>query len=248
MNRRSRQVQDAVGRLTPDEQAQYAACAAGDLVAIKIKRTRLHIRKGTPDIMVAQSCLEGEFDPVAYLLPRDYAGVIVDAGGYIGSAALAMAALFPKARILTVEPSKANFEVLMQNVTGHPLIEPVFGALVAGPATSVTLRNRGTGAWGFTAVAAPHDNPNARDLHDTPALRLADLVPDPTDIGLLKLDIEGGELEILEQDRATLSQIPHIFIELHDRIAPGCRRAFFDFSQDRIVVKSSGEKYLSIRR
>jgi FkbM family methyltransferase len=248
MNRRARQIEDAAKMLGADDHHRYSTAAAGDLVAVTIRKTKVRLRKGTPDIMVALSCLEGEFDPVAYLLPRDYDGVIIDAGGYIGTAALALARLFPKARILTVEPSQANFSLLVQNVANHPRIEPVYGALVADAAKTVTLRNRGTGEWGFTAVAVPDDNPRARDLHETPAFRLADLVADVRDIGLLKLDIEGGELDLLNRDRDTLDLIPNIFIELHDRIALGCRKAFFEFSAARIVVKSSGEKYLSIKR
>lgn len=75
--------------------------------------------------------------------------------------------------------------------------------------------------------ASPDDNPRARVLHETPAVRIADLVADARD---------------------TLDLIPDIFIVLHDRIALGCRKAFFEFSAARIVVKSSGEKYLSTKR
>ena len=64
----------------------------------------------------------------------------------------------------------------------------------------------------------------------------------------LKLDIEGGEFDLLKNDIKTLKKIPVIFAELHDRIVPKCEEMFFNFSKSRILIKDRGEKYLSIKR
>jgi FkbM family methyltransferase len=241
-----RQEAKALRRLSPGEQENFAQAEMGELVRVKIKRTALFVRKGTPDLEVAMSCLSGEFEPVHYLLPRDYAGVIVDAGGYIGSAALALHRSFPKARIITVEPSRENFDVLRKNVADTPQIEPRFGALVGGPEKEITLLNRGLGEWGFTVVQATTDGTDSLEMHSAPALRLADLVDDVSGIGLIKIDIEGAEKDLFEKDGTSLDLIPNIFVELHDRMVPGCESAFFAFSNSRSVVKTRGEKYLSI--
>lgn len=66
--------------------------------------------------------------------------------------------------------------------------------------------------------------------------------------GLLKLDIEGGELSLFQHDMASLKNVDVVFAELHDRIVPGCLKQFITFSKDRILVKDCGEKYLSERR
>ena len=65
---------------------------------------------------------------------------------------------------------------------------------------------------------------------------------------MLKLDIEGGELSLLENDMESLRNIDAVFAELHDRITPGCVDKFFEFSKDRILIKDKGEKYLSVKR
>ena len=94
MNRTMRQEAKAVRRLKPEEQERFQHAEIGDLVRVSIKRTAIEVRKGTLDMEVAMSCLTGEFEPVQHLLPRDYNGIILDAGGYIGTAALALSRIF----------------------------------------------------------------------------------------------------------------------------------------------------------
>ena len=248
MESKRRQQAEYAKKLSSEDRQRYQDASSGELIEVRIGRHNVLIRKDTPDVVVAISCLSGEFEVVKFLLPSDYGGVIVDAGGYIGTASLALSDLFPSARIICIEPSLDNLAVLKQNIAGHDNIEAVFGALVASEQETIALKNRGTGEWGFTAVQRPVDNPDAATLHEVPALRLSDLVEDTGEIGLLKLDIEGGELELFKEDRKNLGKIPNIFAELHNRIARGCRAAFFEFSRNRIVVKADGEKYLSISR
>ncbi len=206
------------------------------------------VRKGTPDLRVAISCLHGEFDILKHLFPADYNGTIVDAGGYIGTATLALKKLFPNAKVIVIEPSEDNLLVLRENLKDISGVEIVHGALVGTSEKSIQLNNRGTGEWGFTVVSVPKDKPNPAPLHSTPAYRLSDLVSDDEEIGLLKLDIEGGELNLLENDVNSLHKIEVVLAELHDRIVPGCVQKYFEFSENRIIVKDKGEKYLSIRR
>lgn len=232
----------------PNGYANYRLAKKNQLVALAIGERIIHVRKGTPDLHVALSCLNGEFEILRHLKPEGYDGTILDAGGYIGTSAIALSELFPKASIIVIEPSDANLAVLHANVTPYPKIRVVQGALVSGNMEMVTLRNRGTGSWGFTITDQPLDNPDAEPLQDTPAVNLSSLGIDLDEVGILKLDIEGGELDLLRNDTKTLAQIDNIFIELHDRIVAGCTEEFFRFSQNRIVLKAEGEKYLSIKK
>ena len=77
---------------------------------------------------------------------------------------------------------------------------------------------------------------------------LKDLLEPREEIGLLKLDIEGGEYDLLKNDIKTLEKIPVVFAELHDRIISGCKEMYFKFSKKRILIKDRSEKYLSIKR
>lgn len=221
----------------------------GKLFSISIRNHQIWLRKGTPDIRVAICCLvDGEFDAISNYLDKSFKGVIVDAGGYIGTAAIALSEMFPDAQVISVEPSQANLEVLKKNISNNKRISYVYGALVGNDVGSVSLKNRGTGEWGFTVVENPRDNLNASTLHDTPAFTLSQLGVNLPDIGILKLDIEGGELDVFTNDLNSLSEIKVVCVELHDRIIAGCSQAFNVFSQNRDVFMDGGEKYFSIRR
>lgn len=228
--------------------ARYRLATHGKMVNLMISGHNIFVRKGTPDLDVAFACFQGEFDIVKHLFPADFSGVIVDAGAYIGTASIALKSIFPNSKLIAIEPSDENLVVLNENLSSFDGIRIVYGALVGTEENHIQLKNRGTGEWGFTVVASPNDKPGATHLQETPALRLSDLVDEDEKISLLKLDIEGGELSLLEHDVQTMKNIDVVFAELHDRIAPGCTEKFFDFSVGRILIKDKGEKYLSIRR
>ena len=59
-----------------------------------------------------------------------------------------------------------------------------------------------------------------------PAVTLDDLIRDHGEIDLLKLDIEGSELEVFQENTGWLDKVTAINIELHDHIKPGCSNAF----------------------
>ena len=228
--------------------AHYRLASKGQQIKIVINGHSIIVRKGTPDLNVAASSLNGEFDILKYLLPADYRGVIVDAGGYIGTASIALRSIFPKAKLLVIEPSDDNLEVLKENLSDLTNVEIVHGALVGTSENTIQLNNMGTGEWGFTVVASPSDKPDAVSLQETQAFRLSDLIKENEKIGLLKLDIEGGERSLLEHDMQSLKSIDVVFAELHDRIVPGCEEKYLEFSKDRVLVKGKGEKYLSVKR
>ncbi|WP_050929793.1 FkbM family methyltransferase [Aestuariivita boseongensis] len=223
---------------------RYLCTRRGKTLPLWIGETEVCVRRGTPDLTVAITSLNGEFDLLKTALPSDFDGVIVDAGGYIGTAAIALSRMFPKAQVITIEPARQNLLVLRQNVARFPMIRHVHGALVGQPGPDVKITDRGTGAWGFTAVAQEDEGVL---VNTAPALQLSELGVDLSEIGLLKLDIEGSEYDLLTHAAPSLQQIHAIFIELHDRIVSGCSEAFYAFSADRQVIRDRGEKFLSLR-
>ena len=227
---------------------RYAFTLRGKKIRILIGGHQIFIRKGTPDLEVAISCFNGEFEILRYLFPKNYSGVIVDAGGYIGTATLALKDMFPNAKIVVIEPSLENFSILKQNLSNINNIKLIYGALIGSDEKSIQLNNRNTGEWGFTIIEAPKDSPSPKPLHETPAYRLADLINGNEKIGLLKLDIEGGELNLLRNDLTSMQNIEVVFAELHDKIITGCKDKYFEFSSNRILIKDKGEKFLSIKK
>ena len=228
---------------------RYVSSKNGSLVTLRLNKIDISVRKGTPDLHIAISCLiKEEFKPLVKHLDKNFSGLIIDAGGYIGAAALALHRLYPFAQVITIEPSRENIEILRLNVVGHESIKVVYGALVGGDVKFVSLKNRGTGECGFTTVENPLDCSGAEFLHTTPAFNLSSLGIDLSEIGILKLDIEGSEYDLFKNDAVSLKGIPVIAVELHDRITEGCTEAFMEFSEGRVIYKDRGEKYISVKK
>ncbi len=82
-------------------------------------RWPIWVRSATPDLRVAILNLTEEFEYLGELSPEGYSGLIVDGGGYIGTAALKFSEMYPDATVVTVEPSSSNMSVLSRNIAGR---------------------------------------------------------------------------------------------------------------------------------
>lgn len=211
------------------------------LVYVKIRGVGLHVRTKSPDLKTALSCLRGEFDPVFRAIPD--CRVVVDAGGYIGTAAIAFAIRYPQTKVITIEPDAENFAVLKRNVAAWKNIVPLNKALATELGEKM-LFDRGTGEWGFSLIEDAADRQTAPRL-TVDCISLEELMQD-SPIDILKMDIEGAELAILEQNSDLLREIRCICIELHDRITPGCTAAWMKATADRGYSKMGSEKYMSL--
>lgn len=212
------------------------------LVRVRLHGIEIRVRSGTPDLNVALDCLHfGEFSDVSRLACS--AKVIVDAGGYIGTSAIALACACPDARIIVLEPSADNYAVLCQNVAQWPAITPVNAALSDRDGRAV-LYDRGTGEWGFTMVADSNDISRDDSLGEIDMMSLPTLMErfSIRQIDVLKLDIEGGEKAVLESADQWRDRVGLIVAELHDRVLAGCSNAFQHATLGWDVVAFEGEK------
>src|SRR5262245_34309529 len=164
----------------------------GQQIRLQVRPCRrdIVVRTGSPDVRVALSCFQGEFDAVLKAMPRLRHSLIVDAGGYIGTAAIVFAEAYPEATIVTLEPSTENFALLRRNVAPYKNIVPLNKALAPEPGRLV-LKDRGTGQWGFTLVPKPADNAASAVKEEVECTTLDQLMREfgADGIGILKLDI-----------------------------------------------------------
>lgn len=231
--------------------AAFHTKPANTIVPIEVKGLKILVRAGTSDMKVAMDSLCKEYDFLEDLLPRDFSGLVVDAGGYIGTAAIAFASRFPKATVVTIEPSSDNLSILKRNVAAFENIEVRHAALGPRAGETITLRNRNTGNWGFTVVGGDQSEEVEKEsaIEEIRLTSLAEIEQQHgRPIDFLKLDIEGAEKAVLEDTRETVRNIPMVFAELHDRIIAGCSEAFGQMSHGRWVVRLGGEKFLSLQR
>lgn len=216
------------------------------IVPVRIRGERLLVRASTPDLQVALSCLRGEFSDLISAMPRLDHGLIIDAGGYIGTAAIVFARAYPDAQIITVEPSRENFALLAWNTRHYPNIRALGKALA--PYHGVAeLKDRGTGDWGLTIVSEPQDH-KAKGVEDVECITIDEIVREygQDGIDIFKIDIEGGEHALLSRNTGWVEHTRAICIELHDRIVRGCSETYAQATHGRTNSKLDGEKYLSL--
>lgn len=200
----------------------------------------LFLRPHTVDVEVFEKVfMQGDYEipfPIA-------AERIIDAGAHIGLASRFFAFRYPQASILAVEPVGSNLEVLQRNAATCPRITVRSGA-VWGRAAA--LASTGEESWSHTFREARAGTPSIR----------ASTVPDLMDamgwdaVDVLKLDVEGAEREIFGDAAASwLPRVKVIVIELHDRMTPGCSRAFYRAIADRIEAQETrGENVFVLLR
>jgi FkbM family methyltransferase len=212
-----------------------------------IDSMQLKLRSGTPDFMVVQETFGSELEPLRQSLPHDFEGLIVDAGGYIGTAAIKFAQMFPKAQIITIEPSSENFSILSWNVAAFPNITPLKAALHVQSNASISLRRSEKGReWGFSVI----EHSDSLPFEDVTTVSLSEIFAkfgESREVGIVKLDIEGAERILFEECAVELRKARVVVAELHDRLIPGCSSAFDEFSRGRTILSLTGEKLVSVR-
>jgi FkbM family methyltransferase len=190
------------------------ACETRHTITIDVridrdKPTTLKLRPFAGDLFVLYEVLAFNAYHIApSLLPTNNVRAVVDCGANIGITSLFLAARYPDATILSVEPDQKNFALLKTNVAKIPRIRPI-RACVTGTPQSVVRFTADRAAWG---------NRIATDAHGVlvPAITIEELCKQNgiEKIDLLKLDIEGAE-ELILKNATFLARTEYIIAELH---------------------------------
>ncbi len=160
-------------------------------------------------------------------LPPLQPKVIYDIGANIGMASLFYATRFPKAAFFGFEPVPANVEVCrlnFRNLPGSQLFPWAVGAQSGTALFDFTEQDlRG----GHLEQAVPGQGPNAGNRIEVPVVSIADLVAVkkllPPD--LVKIDVEGAELLVLEGLGEQARNVKRMLIETHGvEVDAACRR------------------------
>lgn len=143
--------------------------------------------------------------------------LILDLGANVGYASAYFLSLFPSATVVAVEPDPGNFEVCRQNLVPYGnRARLVLGA--AWPRRSRLALVRGNSEDGrewATQVRECRNRDEAATVEGWDIPSLLELAG-AHEIDLLKVDIEGSELQLFEESSALwLPQVRNICIELH---------------------------------
>jgi FkbM family methyltransferase len=172
---------------------------------------QIQIRPSGTDWSVAIEVFANE----VYRLPKELEGIsirrIIDIGGNVGYTSLYWARRLPEARILAFEPHPENVAAFMLHLTQNGIVNRVEILPVAAGVreATVTLHNCGSGS----SIVIQREQ-GAGNSFNVPMI---DWIPrigsEPID--LLKMDIEGGEYDLLADPRFEKIQAKIVVLEWH---------------------------------
>jgi len=203
----------------------------------------LYFRCGSTDLdNFVQIFGHREYDFAIPFRPRR----ILDLGAYVGYAAVFLALRFPESDIFCVEPSAANYRMLVLNTSAYPNIRHIESA-VWSESGDLRFDRHTPGDWGMRLVDA-----RTEDHKVVAALSLPDVLDRAgwDSVDFLKCDIEGAELKVFSHAQNLIaSMVDCCAIETHDSGSPGSHAAvaacFQNSTFDHI---RSGEYHVYMRR
>ena len=176
----------------------------------------IHVRHNTGDRVVLHEVFyDGHYDMPdavwAYLAKLGRAAEIVDLGANIGLFGVVMLDRLPGSRITGFEPDRSNADVHRRTIEA----------------------NGASGHWRLVEAAASNEDGRvsflsgefARSRIDPGSgadeVEAVDVFPYLERADFAKIDIEGGEWPILQDDRFRTLQTPALVLEYHDDLSPG---------------------------
>ena len=219
--------------------AQWAT-TPGPLVRLRVPGLRFPfvVRAATSDMAVFdQVIVNRELRGLTTRCPR----TIIDAGANIGASAVEFANMWPAARIVCLEVNPDNLAVLRMNVASYENITVLPCGLWSHMAR-LSIINQHAEAYAFIVRETDDGLVEAKGVLDVVA------AVGFHHIDLLKMDIEGSEVEVLGTSHAWIHLVDQLVVELHDRLRPGCRDAFERAMHDHpFTVTQSGEYTVATR-
>ncbi len=120
---------------------------------------------------------------------------------------------------MAVEPEPSNLLLLRNNLRPYPNVEIVETALWSDDQSRLQIQNPGDESWAFRVKPAPEGTVATISVSGLLAR------PPTPHVDVLKVDIEGTELEVFSRNSSWVESVDTIIIELHDRLRPGCSEA-----------------------
>jgi FkbM family methyltransferase len=213
-------------------------------------RRPVWIRPGLSDwIVMERIFMDAEYDPISRdhddrmnsmqqnIIASGGVPLIVDCGANIGLSSIWLAERFPDALIISIEPEESNFEILEMNAKNFPNIVPVHAA-ISSRSSFVRLYNSGDAPWAWRTEELDNGG-----LATVTMQQICNLYKDHT-LMVVKIDIEGFEVNVLNDNVAWIDRLPLLIFEMHDWMIPwsGSGHSFFSsLSRDKRDYLIHGE-------
>lgn len=187
----------------------------------------IYLRNGTTDLHTFHQI----FNLKEYDIKLNFNPVtIIDAGANVGLAAIYFVNKYQGSRVVCIEPEDSNFKLLERNTGYYPSIQCYQKALSNQSNQSINVIDNGNGHWGFmTEVAENYKDKNVKGLIGSITIDeiLNEQKIDVIDV--LKIDIEGAEKELFENNfEKWIPKTRCVIIELHERYKKDSSKNFLD--------------------
>lgn len=158
-------------------------------------------------------------------------GSIIDVGGNIGAFSAFARSLWPEAVIVCAEPFQPNLELLRENLKDKN-VTIVDKAVVGKVEDGGTVGFQWPAShWRYPSTRNPGDGKVNRNSQEKVAscsvIELLEFLPEGQ-VDLMKLDCEGGEIEILESVKDDLVHFEFLRGEWHGDTAPEVLKAMLE--------------------
>ena len=133
--------------------------------------------------------------------------MILDCGSNVGISALYFKSIFPQARITCFEADPAIAEILKRNLKSNGAADVV-----------VHQKAVWTHSNGVSFGAEGADGGSVQDGGNTvfvPSVRFKEILQQFDRVDLLKVDIEGAEVEVLSDCSEELHRVKYLYVEYH---------------------------------
>lgn len=152
---------------------------------------------------------------------------IIDLGGNNGDTASYFASMFPKSKVLVVEPEKSNYKQLVKNTQYYSNVKTIQAAIWFEKAR-LRIENEDDDKWAFRVKS--ENKQKTKDIStylEAVTVEQIMKINGINHIDILKIDIEGAEKELFSRNYEKWLPVTNfIIIELHDRFKKGCRANF----------------------
>jgi FkbM family methyltransferase len=175
----------------------------------------IYLRHASPDLNAFDQIFRfGHYEPpdeverrLAQVVPPLQ---VVDLGANVGFFGAFTFGRYPSATVVAFEPAPENLELLNMSVAANPECD---WSVVAAAATTED------GEVPFTSGLFTNSRV-AETEEATTSVPCVDVFPYVVDVDVLKIDIEGSEWAILEDERFRSIAVPVVALEYHSELCP----------------------------
>jgi FkbM family methyltransferase len=162
---------------------------------------------------------------------------LVDLGANIGITSIWFSQHYPIEKIIAIEPNPNNAEILRRNFLNNKINARVIEAAIGSTDGSIVFHLSGDSNQG-TILETDEQNNRSGEM-EVKMISMATVLADldtSEEIDLVKMDIEGGEEELLSANLSWLSRTKAIIAELHPPL--------IDYQKTIKIIEKEGFQYI----